>query len=168
MYTENEFNLATVSADSVSWRLRRNCSVTPAQLVGLLGSLGCVSLFIAGFFWMRGATLVMPFALLEIAALVCAVVVYARHASDCEQICLSRHQLIVEQQVGGTTNRAEFDREWVRVSTVGGVGALIELSGQGRSVFVGKHLRPELRSALVRELRLALAGGARCGVNASA
>jgi uncharacterized membrane protein len=33
---------------------------------------------------------------------------------------------------------------------------LIELSGQGRSVQVGRHVRPELREQLAREIRSAL------------
>ena len=52
--------------------------------------------------------------------------------------------------------RAEFNREWVRVEPKGGDGSLIEVSGQGQSVWVGRHLRPELRPALAREIRMAL------------
>ena len=44
------------------------------------------------------------------------------------------------------------------VEPKGGDGSLIEVSGQGRSVRVGRHLRPELRPALAREIRMALRG----------
>jgi uncharacterized membrane protein len=37
-----------------------------------------------------------------------------------------------------------------------GEGSLLELSGQGQRIRVGRYLRPELRGALARELRLAL------------
>ena len=53
---------------SVQWLLRRNCSMTPAQLVAFYLSLCAWSLAIAGAFWWRGATLVMPFAGIELLA----------------------------------------------------------------------------------------------------
>ncbi|MGQ2981389.1 MAG: DUF2244 domain-containing protein, partial [Polaromonas sp.] len=62
------FRFATASGQNgqgqpaVQWLLKRNCSVTPAQLLSLYLSLCAVSLGIAGFFWTQGATLVMPFA----------------------------------------------------------------------------------------------------------
>lgn len=69
----------------VQWLLKRNCSVTPAQLVRLFASLCVVSLGIATLFWFQGATLVMPFAWLELVAVGLAFMVYARHARDGEK-----------------------------------------------------------------------------------
>ena len=63
---------------------------------------------------------------------------------------------MVELETAGRLERAEFNREWVRVEPKGGDGSLIEVSGQGQSVRVGRHLRPELRPALAREIRMAL------------
>lgn len=144
--------------DSVQWRLKRNCSVTPKQLIGLYLSLCVLSLGIASFFWVQGAHLVMPFAWLELVAVGCAFIVYARHAGDGETIILGKGQLIVELETAGRLLRTEFNREWVRVEPRHGDGSLIEVSGQGRSIRVGRHLRPELRPALAREIRFALRG----------
>ncbi|MDB5891752.1 MAG: putative transrane protein [Polaromonas sp.] len=157
---------ASVSADGgathdtvgVQWLLKRNCSVTPAQLAGLYLSLCVVSLGIATFFWLQGARLVMPFAWLELIVVGSAFLVYARHAGDAEKIHLKGGQLVVELESAGRTERAEFNREWVRVEPSSGDGSLIEVSGQGRSVSVGRHLRPELRPALAREIRYVLRG----------
>ena len=140
----------------VEWLLKRNCSITPSQLIGLFVSLSVVSLTIATFFWVQGATLVMPFAWAELLALAIAFAVYSRHARDGEKIFLQGSRLVVEQETAGRLERAEFNREWVRVEPRGGDGSLIEVSGQGRSVRVGRHLRPELRPALAREIRMAL------------
>lgn len=107
---------------------------------------------------MQGAKLVMPFAWLELIAVGSAFLVYARHASDAEKIVLKDGRLVVELESGGRTERAEFNREWVRVEPKNGDGSLIEVSGQGRSVEVGRHLRPELRPALAREIRFAVRG----------
>jgi uncharacterized membrane protein len=52
--------------------------------------------------------------------------------------------------------RSEFNREWVRVEPLADDGSLIELSGQGRKVNVGRYLRPELRPVLAQEIRRAL------------
>jgi uncharacterized membrane protein len=53
-------------------------------------------------------------------------------------------------------DRAAFRAEWVRVEPVHGKDSLVEISGQGRRLRVGRHLRPELRATLARELRQAL------------
>lgn len=157
------YRFATSSADSgpeggVQWLLKRNCSVTPAQLMTLFVSLCVVSLGIATFFWFQGATLVMPFAWAELLAVGTAFLVYARHARDGEKISLQGARLVVELETAGRLERAEFNREWVRVEPISGDGSLIAVSGQGRSVNVGRHLRPELRPALAREIRRALRG----------
>lgn len=113
---------------------------------------------IATFFYVQGATLIMPFAWAELFAVGIAFLVYARHARDGEKIVLQGSRLVVELETAGRLERAEFNREWVRVEPKGGDGSLIEVSGQGRSVRVGRHLRPELRPALAREIRMALRG----------
>ena len=145
-------------SQGVQWLLQRNCSVTPGQLMGLFASLSVVSLGIATFFWFQGATLIMPFAWAELIAVGIAFTVYARHARDGEKILLNDGQLVVELQTAGRLERSEFNREWVRVEPKDGDGSLIEVSGQGRSVRVGRHIRPELRPALAREIRFALRG----------
>lgn len=156
------FRFATYIADgqhqAIQWLIKRNCSVTPVQLVRLYISLCVVSLGIAGLFWMQGARMIMPFAWLELLAVGTAFVVYARHARDGEKITLDGPRLVVELENGGRTERAEFARDWVRVEPRSGDGSLIEVSGQGRTVVVGRHLRPELRPALAREIRFALRG----------
>ena len=100
--------------------------------------------------------MVMLFAWAELLVVGAAFLVYARHAGDAEKIILQGGQLVVELETAGRTQRAEFNREWVRVEPRGGDGSLIEVSGQGHSVRVGRHVRPELRPALAREIRLAL------------
>lgn len=141
---------------SVQWLLKRNCSTTPSQLGWLFASLCFVSLGIATFFWVQGARLIMPFAWLELTAVGFAFIVYARHARDGEKIVIEGSQLVVELETAGRTRRSEFNREWVRIEPKSSDGSLIEVSCQGRSVQVGRHLRPELRPALAREIRLAL------------
>ena len=99
---------------------------------------------------------VMPFAFVELVAVGFAFLVYARHATDGEEISLQGAQLVVELEKSGRRVRSEFNRDWVRVEPLSGDGSLIELSGQGRKVQVGRYVRPELRAVLAREIRMAL------------
>lgn len=150
------FRFATVSGQSIHWFLKRNCSVTPTQLGWCYASLCAVSLGIGTLFWFQGAKLILPFAWLELAAVGAAFLVYARHATDGERISLDGARLVVELENAGKLERAEFRREWVRVEPSAGEQSLIEVSAQGRSVNVGRYVRPELRPVLAREIRMAL------------
>jgi uncharacterized membrane protein len=154
--TNMVFRFATVQGQHIQWFLRRNCSVTPHQLLALYLSLCAVSLGIAVFFWVQGATLVLPFASIELMAVGLAFVVYAQHATDGERIVLQEGQLVVELEQAGRMERAEFPQEWVKVEPRGGDGSLIQLSARGKTIQVGRFIRPELRPLLAKEIRLAL------------
>lgn len=150
------YQFAQVTGPAIRWRLKRNCSIKPAQLGWLYLSLCVVSMGIGVFFWLQGATLVLAFAGLEVAVLGMAFLAYARHAADGEMISLQGSNLVVELETAGRLERAEFERQWVRVEPKSGDDSLIELSGQGRSIEVGRFVRPELRQVLAREIRKAL------------
>jgi uncharacterized membrane protein len=142
--------------EGVQWVLRRNCSISPHQLASAYASLCLLSLLIAsGFAWV-GATVVLAFAGLELALVGLALLIYARHARDGDTLTLAGASLSVEQALGSRTRRTEFRAEWVSVEPSHGEGSLVELSGQGQRVRIARFLRPELRAALARELRLAL------------
>jgi len=155
---DSAFHLATRSGREVQWLLKRNCSVTPAQLGWFYLSLCVLSLGIATVFWHQGARLVLPFAWLELIAVGVAFLVYARHAADAERIAVADGRLVVELEVAGRLERTEFQREWVRIEPGADGRALIEVHGQGRSVSIGRYLRPELRPLLAREIRAAVRG----------
>lgn len=152
------FRFATVQGQNFQWFLRRNCSVTPRQLVLIYLSLCVLSLAIGVLFWVKGATLVLPIAWIELVAVGVAFLVYARHASDGETIRLTEGQLVIEQENGGRLSRSEFRREWVRGEPGAADSSLIALSEQGKTVHIGRFVRPELRPVLAREIRMALRG----------
>ena len=141
---------------SVEWVFKRNSSLAPRQAMWLYASLCLMSLGIAGVFWMRGATLVLPLAWLELALVGGALLVYARHAADCERIALRGDELTVENCSGRRVERVAFQPAWVRVEPRHGDRSLIDISGQGRRICVGRFVRPELRVQLADELRWAL------------
>jgi uncharacterized membrane protein len=152
---------------SVEWKLKRNCSLAPRQLFGLYAVLCALSLAIASFFWWVGARMVMPFAWLELLGVGVALLAYARHAADGEAIALRDDRLTVEHASGNRRERVEFQPWWVRVEPETGDGSLVELSGQGRRIAVGRYVRPELRRQLADELRMALRHSELCGAGAA-
>lgn len=144
------------SGSVLRWMMRRNCSITPRQMVSVYLSLCGVSLAIAAMFFVNGAPYVLGFTSVELLAVGVALLVYARHAADRETLTLNGRRLEVEQFDGGQSSRAEFRAEWLTVEPSGGQGSLIELAGQGQMVRVGRFLRPEQRSAFAQELRQAV------------
>ncbi|MBG6075917.1 DUF2244 domain-containing protein [Polaromonas sp. CG_9.11] len=154
------FQFATLSSNHVAtqgsvvlWRLKRHSAISPPQLGWFYLSLCLACLGVAAVLSSQNASVVMTFALLAIGT---GFVVYSRHAGDFEKIFLQDGQLVIELETAGRTKRAAFNREWVRIEPKNEDGSLIEVSGQGRSVRVGRHVRPDLRPLLAREIRFAL------------
>ena len=152
------FACAADAADgSVRWHLKRNCSLAPRQLLGVYLSLCAVGLGIGGLFWIHGAPFILPFAGAELLAFGVAIVIYARHAADHESMVLRPGRFSVACTLGRRTEQVDFAAPaWVRVEPAHRDGSLIELSGEGRRIAVGRFVRPELRRALADELRAAL------------
>lgn len=147
---------AAAARHGLQWRLPRNCSISPRELGLVYFSLCTVSMVIATFFFVQGATLVPAFAGAELLAVGAALLVFVRHAADREVLTLVGRSLQVEQCFGTQVSRTDFVAESLHVEPAAGQGSLVELRGRGRCVRVGRFLRPELRSAFARELRLAL------------
>lgn len=141
---------------ALQWLSARNTSLSPRLLLVCFAGLSLVSLAIAVGFWIQGATLVMPFAWLESSALGAALWVHTRHAADRECVRLEGDRLMVEHACGGRTERVEFSPAWVRIEPESGERSLVELSGQGQRIAIGRFVRPELRRQLADELRWAL------------
>lgn len=139
------------------WEMRRNCRLTPRQLLAGYAALCGFHAVLSLLFWRWGVPLVAPFAALEMMALGAALLAYARHAADRECIVLQPGRLVVEQQVGARLHRTEFDTAWVRVQPPRGPRELLTLAGPGVELRLGRHVRAPLRRAVALELRQALA-----------
>ena len=140
----------------LQWVLKRNGSLSPAQLFGAYAALCAVSLSIATGLGWQGTSPVWAFAAIELLLVGAALLVYARHAADQERITLADGALSVEHRRGAQTERTRFRAAWVRVEPRHGEGSLVELSGDGLLSLVGRYLRPEMRTPLAQELRAAL------------
>ncbi|MBN8745030.1 MAG: DUF2244 domain-containing protein [Thiomonas arsenitoxydans] len=136
------------------WVFRRNCSMSPRQLIVFYASLCVVSLIVASIAWDVGGSLVLPFTGIELGSVALALVVYGRHATDRERVRLSTQQLQVEWENAGVVQSVSFNPHWVRVSLP--ESGLVEVSSAGRTVYIGRYSRPERRAVLAKDLRAAL------------
>ncbi len=140
--------------------------MTPRQFGILYVSLCAVSLTIGAWFWLLGARLVIGFTAVELLLVGLAFLVYARHAVDGETVSLRDGCLVVERECAGGRERLEFRGAHVRIELPADRRALIEVRAHGRRVDVGRHVRPEWRPVLAREMRRALQASGhavRCG-----
>jgi uncharacterized membrane protein len=143
-------------ASGTEWLFKRNCSIGPGQLLAVYLGLCAVSLTVGLAFYFHGAPFVLGFAGVELLCVGLALLVFARHAGDRETLTLRGRTLQVNQLSANRLASTEFQAEWLTVEPAAGQGSLVELAGQGRTVRVGRFLRPELRALFARELRVAL------------
>lgn len=146
----------TPEGAALQWQLRRNCCLTPRQLM----AAGLVTVAFNGVvgvvFWVLGYPVIGAFAALESGVVVACLVAYARHACDRETITLQQGRLAVESHCGLRVQRTELHAGWVRVEPACRPGDLVGLRERGISVQVGRHVPPWLREQVARELRRAL------------
>jgi uncharacterized membrane protein len=142
---------------SLRWELRRNCRLTPRQLLACCGALAGVLLAVGTGFALLGLAWVTAFALVEAVVVAVAVGVYARHATDREILVLRAGELHVEQHDGAHHRHLVLPAAAARVDAPRDPGALVAVRGPGGAeVRVGRHLRQHDRHALAHDLRRAL------------
>ena len=139
-------------APGFSVLLKRNCSISPANLARVFALLVAVTLGIGIGFAAAGAWLVLPFAGIEVALLAAAFFVSGRHASDYERIERAGERLTVEVSSAGRTERHEMPVRATRVRMAKRGYARVWLSANGRECEVGRHLQEQGRIELAAEL----------------
>jgi uncharacterized membrane protein len=149
---------AQAAGDSLQWRFKRNCSITPRQLGFAYLLLSAMSLAVAGYFWFIGVRWILFFTGVELAALALAFAVCARHATNRESIELGPERLVIEQEVAGRVQQVVFNRQRARVAARRSPTQLIEVCEGQRCVCCGHHIRPHWREQVAREIRMALQG----------
>ncbi len=148
---------------SSRWVFRRNCSLSPKQLLQWYLSLCAITLVVATGFLLAGFWIVLPFAGIELLLVGTAFVIYARHAADYEMIELQPHQLILVMADGTKLTQLEWSPQWAKLSYNGKYKAPLLFSHKGQQVKIGKFIAEKDKSALHRELKAALARAA-CAV----
>lgn len=146
----------TATGPALRWEMRRNCAMTPRQVVRSFLALALLNLGVATGFWLAGFPLVALFSGLELTAVAAALVCYARHACDRELVTLQPDRLIIEQHCGTAVRRTEMQPAWVQVNTATHAGTSITLSESGCHVQLGCHVTLPMRKRIAQELRQAL------------
>jgi uncharacterized membrane protein len=142
------------SESGLDLTLKRNCSISPRNLLYVLASAICVSLGIAIGFALAGAWPVLPFAGIEMLALTAAFYLNGRHAADFERIALAGGMLVVEAGDAGRVRRQEFSLPRLRLDERRcGADLHLLLCAGSRELEIGRHLDTERRAALAARLR---------------
>ena len=146
----------TASGMQRVWMLSRNCALTPAQLGLFYLSLVTASFVIAIVFLMRGAWMILPFSILEMLALGIALLVYARHAVDCERVSLRPGALEIESIEGNRRRSVRIDPRAARVEMDVRPRSVLAVVARGERFVVGRFVGERERRRFARELRQAL------------
>ncbi len=145
-----------METESRSWVLKRNCVMTPRQLLGAFGVLGAGSVAVSIPWALTGAWLVIPFMLIELTALAVAFLVYSRHVNDGERITLDEMKVRVDVTQGAKTETRELPRQWLRCGLEEGQRGLVRLRSPQAELLVGRFASPVGRERFYREFRSAL------------
>lgn len=149
----------TASGKQRVWMLSRNCALTPRQVGTFYLSLVVTSVVIATVFVIQGVWMVLPFSLIEMLAVGAALLVYARHAVDCERVSLGSDALTIEAIDGNTRSVIRVDPHAARVvveSTGRGAQDVVFVVVRNERIAVGRFVCERERRRFARELRLAL------------
>jgi uncharacterized membrane protein len=160
---------------SAEWILKRNCSISPRQLLVVYGALCAASMTVAIFATLRGAWYVLCFALPEMLAVGLAFLFYGRHANDQEKIILADGDLLVELVEAGVARQTRLNGRLLTVEMPGMYGGMVRLhcgeelarelsTGAAqttarrdeRRIEVGRFVAQPARRKFARELQIAL------------
>jgi uncharacterized membrane protein len=134
------------------WHIKRNISIAPAQLALIFVGLGLLTLLIgAAFFW-YGASLILPFSVLEIAALLIAYFYNAIHANDYEKLTITADAVQIERKIGLKLHQVQLMRSMTRIDKTELKNELIELRQGHQMAYFGQFVHINLRLLLAKQI----------------
>ena len=150
----NEHAENSKRCSSFSLTVKRNCSISPQGCLRLLATMMMLSLGIAAAFAWFGAWMILPFAVIEMLALVVAFYLVGRHAADRESIELENGLLTVRLHEAGRNTEYRFNPAWTRLVVEEAPRTLrLAIRERGRELEIGRHLDRGRRKALATELK---------------
>jgi uncharacterized membrane protein len=144
------------NCEQIRWIFKKNCSFTPKQVGLFYLAQSFFSLMIASFFLLQGIWLVLPFTLLELVVLAIALLIYARHATDFEEIVLENGLLQVRTSNANQVNIFQANAAWVKLSNQLTSSKLIGIQYQGNVKEIGKFIHLQKREAFKKQLERSL------------
>ena len=151
----------TASGKQRVWMLSRNCALSPRQVCAFYLSLVFASAVISCVFLLHGAWMILPFSIAEMVALGAALLIYARHAVDCERVSLGGNALEIESIDGNRRFVTRLDPRAARVEIDARPRGALAVVARGERVELGRFVSERERRRFARELRqaLSMAGG---------
>jgi uncharacterized membrane protein len=144
--------LGTYDGSCWRWHIKRNISIAPAQLALIFVALGLLTLLIGTAFFWYGATLILPFSMLELAALLIAYFYNAIHANDYEKLTLTSDAVQIERKIGLKLHHVQLTRSMTRVDKTTLKNELIELRQGNQLAYFGQFIHVNLRLLLAKQI----------------
>ena len=130
------------------WHLKRNISIAPSHMAFIFISIGAFSLLIGVVFYLLGASLVLPFSILEVTVLLIAYFYNAIHATDYEKLTVDENVIKIESQFGFKKKQVQLVRSLTRIDTLSHQNEIVQLRQGLNYVFFGKFVHANLRPSL--------------------
>jgi uncharacterized membrane protein len=138
------------------WQMRRNCALTPRQLLQFYIALVCLSLIVATGFWLAGVWVIPIFTAIELTAVTIGFLIYCRHALDSESIEIDGKRLLVKKFIGYKDTLYEFNTQWAKIEPPIEGSKTFHISQSHLRVELGQFIRHEQQIALIAQVRACL------------
>jgi len=135
------------------WQMRRNCALTPKQLLQFYIALVCLSLIVATGFLLAGIWVIPIFTALELSAVTIGFLIYCRHALDCETIEINGNRLIVRKFISYKEAVYEFNTQWAKIELPLEDSKVFFISQSNLRVEIGQFIRQEQQPSLIASVR---------------
>lgn len=135
------------------WQMRRNCALTPKQLLQFYIALVCLSFVVAIGFLMAGVWIIPIFTIIEISAVTIGFLIYCRHALDSETIEIDGKRMIVKKFIGYKEKAYEFNTLWAKIETPLEGAKTFFISQSDLRVEIGQFIRREQQLPLIASVR---------------
>lgn len=135
------------------WQMRRNCALTPKQLLRFYIALVCLSFVVAMGFLMAGVWVIPIFTIVEIAAVTTGFLIYCRHALDSETIVIDGKRLIIKKFIGYQEKVYEFNTQWAKIETPLEDAKTFFICQSNLRVEIGQFIRQEQQLSLIAAVR---------------
>ena len=136
-----------------TWQMKRNCALTPKQLLKFYIALVCLSITVAIGFLLAGVWVIPIFTGLELIAVTLGFLIYCRHALDYESIEIVNRRLIVRKFIGYKESIYEFNTQWAKIEPPVQGQKVFVISQSNQRVELGQFLRQEQQLPLISSVR---------------
>ncbi|QWD34095.1 DUF2244 domain-containing protein [Polynucleobacter paneuropaeus] len=139
-----------------TWRMKRNCALTPKQLFQFYAVLVFFSLLVGIGFLIAGVWVIIIFTCIELCALTLGFLIYARHALDFEEIQIDGTVLKITKFIGSKTKEYKFNSRWTQVLLPRDKPKIFVLSSENHNIELGQFVRQDQMPQIISEIKSCL------------